>query len=119
MAQVSQIHLEFLGDAINVNLFAMLCKSTFLSHNFPEPAPCSTPGLVFLLQSKLWHLWVQMPSPLLEILERGKFCICIFYKSGRSVPNIILIMSGWKVHESHLLHSLLLYVSFQHILQYN
>ena len=50
MAQVSQIHLEFLGDAINVNLFAMLCKSTFLSHNFPEPAPCSTPGLVFLLQ---------------------------------------------------------------------
>ena len=52
------------------------------------------------------------------MLASDKFCICIFYKSGRSVPNIILIMSGWKVHESHLLHSLLLYVSFQHILQF-
>ena len=46
------------------------------------------------------------------MLASDKFCIWIFYKSGRRVTNIIiLIMSGWKVHESYLLHSLhLLYV---------
>ena len=52
------------------------------------------------------------------MLASDKLCICIFNKSGRRVTNIvILIMSGWKGHESYLLHSLHFHMSLQHILQ--